>query len=145
MSAGERPLTGLGLRLFRIWLYAPYPGMFMLLGLLFLFTRFPNTFGIVGFLLCFLTAIGIASGIRWIERKAGHANLRVRSTLIAFWLTMAFAIAWPFIFHWVYMTRSHPPTSQEDLHIQVIFMMMGLMPLRLLFVKWPNPEPSKTP
>lgn len=139
----DKPLTGLGLRLFRIWLYAPYSGIFMLLGLLFLFARFPNTIGIVGFLLCVVAAISIAGGIRWIERKLGHANLTVGLTSIAFSVTLATAIAWPFLFHWVYLARSHSSTSREDLHIEMSFMIMGIMPAMLLFVKLPNPEPTE--
>jgi hypothetical protein len=136
MSAGERPLAGIGLRLFRIWLYAPYPFLFFSLGVQFLLSRFPSTGGTIGFLLCFLTGFGFAYFIRMFERKVGHSNLSLGPTVIAICLTIVCMIAWPSAFYVQSLIRPMGSNTPVELHLHLSVITAGMMPIVLLMVNW---------
>lgn len=138
-------MTRTGLKLFRVWLYAPFPGVFLTAAVLFLFD--PNIdrigLGLVFALLslayfCFLL-------VRQVERHLGHTNLRVQPTLIALGLTVFAAIGWPLALHLVYSIRPHGPDSQEDLHFNMSLMTVGIMPIVLMLVNWDDFKRAELP
>lgn len=134
----DRKLTGSEVKLFRLWLYAPFPGGFLLLAGLFLFDPQIDRIGL-GFVFAFLVLAYMAYVlVRQIERKFGHANLRILPTRVSFIITVIVALAWPLAFHVMYLVGPREPTRPEDLHWHMSFLIAGTVPLTLLGIKWHN-------
>lgn len=137
MRSVDKPLTGIGLKLFRAWLYAPLPMMFLWLGVKFLLLRFPNTIGTIGFLLCVLTGGGFIYATWKLERRLGHANLFVGPTILGMIGTVFCMIALPLSFYLVSLIRSNGSIVPVDLHFEMSIMSLAAMPNLLLVLPFP--------
>lgn len=140
MRSVDKPLTGIGFKLFRVWLYAPLPLMFLTLGIKFLLLRFPSTIGTIGFLLCVLTGFGFTY-VSWkFERRLGHAKLYLGSTILGMIVTVFLMIAWPLSFSLISLIRSYGSSVPVDLHFEMSIMSLAAMPIVLLAVRLPWPK-----
>ena len=131
MTKSPRPLTGVGLTLFRIWLYAPFPLAFGVLAIM--FATLPNRTWAV--LIPILLLIGFAwlsfLWVRRLERKFGLDGLTVQKTLASFGMMVLLIVLYPIMSH-----QSHVwlhPNSKEYDHWEMLPIFAEVVPTALLF------------
>ena len=136
LKIDEKQLTGTGLKLFRIWLYTPFPLAFLILaGLMLISPRFDLIS--LGFVFASLVlAYAYYLFVRRIERKLGHSNLAVGTTIAGFCLAVMMAIGIPLGSHWFSLRRGMP----HDFHFEMCFIILGIVPILLMGIKIPVPS-----
>jgi hypothetical protein len=137
-----RPLTGVGLQLFRGWLYAPFSVAFGAIGIGIFTSPHLDKVGI-GMALAIL-AIGLAYVLwtRRIEKTFGHGNLFVQTTLGTFGLMVLLWLLYPIMSHQIHM-RFHPK-SPENSHWEMLIIINYVFPMMLLRTKWPENWPKRS-
>ena len=142
MSTKLKPLTGTGLQLFRVWLYAPAP---IALGTLAIQILSVSHLDRVGIWVASPLLIFSGGWILWtrrFERKFGHENLFVQTTLLMVGFMIFMSILYPIMSHFIHM-RLHPKSIEYD-HWELLLMINVTIPMMLLVTKWPKNWPKRS-
>ncbi len=136
MTNTRTPLTGLGLKLFRVWLYAPFPVAFLTLAVLILSSPHIDRIGLGAVFAFVLCAYASFCWTRRVERKLGHENLFVSTTAWAFVITTLACVLYT-VLRFVLHQRLHPNVSQPNYEFPLIIF-NAIVPPILMRMDWNN-------
>ena len=126
----QRPLTGVGLTLFRIWLYAPFPSAFGVLAILTLTSPHMDRVGVALVAGCMIFGWLSFLWVRRLERRFGLDGLTVQMTAATFGMMVLFIVLYPIMSHQIHVLLH--PNSTEYAHWEMLPMFAQVCPVALI-------------
>ena len=136
MTNTRTALTGVGLKLFRVWLYAPFPVAFLTNAILILTSHHVDWIALTVVFVLVLCAYWAYCFTRRTERKLGHDNLYVSTTAWAFVITTLACILFT-VARFVTHQRLNPNGSQPTYEFRFI-LFNTIVPILLMKMDWNN-------